>query len=184
MNRKQGGLLSLGLLLLAAAGCESKPVAGQAAADAAGSVVRTTIVNTEGKPVGGATFTQEPGGVRVKLEVKGIPQGVHGFHFHEIGKCEGPDFKSAGEHFNPHAKKHGLLSMEGPHAGDMPNLVTGADGTAQVEWLETKVTLAKGKPDSLLKEGGTALVIHEKADDGMTDPAGNAGARIACGPIR
>lgn len=184
MLGKQYGLLSLGLLLLAAPGCQAKAVSGQAAEEAAGAVVRSTIVNTQGKSIGGATFTQEPGGVRVRIEVNGLPQGAHGFHFHETGKCDAPDFKTAGEHFNPTGKKHGLLSMAGPHAGDMPNLVVAADGTAKAEWFESKVTLAKGKPNSLLKEGGTAIVIHEKADDGMTDPSGNSGARIACGVIR
>ncbi|TMV52716.1 superoxide dismutase family protein [Paenibacillus mesophilus] len=184
MKGKQYGLLTLGLLLLAATGCGSKPVSGRAAAESPEPAVRTTIVNTEGKTIGSATFTQEPGGVRVRMEVSGITPGVHGFHFHDTGKCDTPDFTTAGPHLNPTSKKHGLLSMEGPHAGDMPNLTAGADGVAKADWLAGGVTLAKGKPNSLHKEGGTAIVIHEKADDGMTDPAGNSGARIACGVIR
>ncbi|MDF2718258.1 MAG: superoxide dismutase copper/zinc binding protein [Paenibacillus sp.] len=184
MNGKQYGLLSLGLLMLAATGCDSKQVSGPAAAESAESMVRATVVNAEGKPVGGAAFTQEAGGVRVRLDVTGIPQGVHGFHFHDTGKCEAPDFTSAGPHLNPHGKKHGLLSMEGPHVGDLPNVTVGADGAAKTDWLASGLTLEKGKPNSLRKEGGTAIMIHEKADDGMTDPAGNSGARIACGVIR
>ncbi|GAA3407967.1 superoxide dismutase family protein [Paenibacillus hodogayensis] len=183
MIRNKPGLLVLSLLMLAAAGCQAKP-ASVGAAEAAGSVVNTTIVNTAGKTIGSGTLTQEPEGVRIRLEVKGIAEGVHGFHFHEKGLCEPPEFTSAGAHFNPAHKKHGLLSLEGPHAGDLPNLVAGADGSAKAEWLAAGVTLQKGRPNSLLKEGGTAIVIHEKADDGMTDPAGNSGARIACGVIR
>lgn len=182
MIGKRYGLLSLGLLLLAAPGCGTEPVSGRAAADA--PTVRTSVVNAEGKTIGQATFAQEPGGVRVRLEATGIPPGVHGFHFHETGKCEAPDFTSAGAHFNPRGKKHGLLSMAGPHAGDLPNLEVGADGIAKADWLAAGLSLAAGKPDSLRKAGGTAIVIHEKADDGMTDPAGNSGARIACGVVR
>lgn len=180
MIRKQRGWVALALLLLAASGFEAK----QVSAKDANPNIRTAIVNAEGKTIGGATFTQEPDGVRIRLEVKGIPAGVHGFHFHEKGLCEPPGFTTAGEHFNPKAKKHGLLSLHGPHAGDLPNLVAGADGTASAEWVASGVTLQKGQPNSLLKEGGTALIIHEKADDGMTDPSGNSGSRIACGVLR
>ena len=184
MKHKRLGLLSVSLLLLAAAGCQSRPVSGGAAAESAPSTVKSPVLNSQGKSIGEATFIQESGGVRVRMDVKGIPTGVHGFHFHEMGICEAPDFASAGAHLNPAGKKHGLLSMEGPHAGDMPNLVAGADGTAHADWLATGVTLMKGQPNSLRKEGGTAIVIHEKADDGMTDPSGNSGGRIACGAIR
>ncbi|RKN80446.1 superoxide dismutase family protein [Paenibacillus ginsengarvi] len=184
MNGKHTGLISLGVLLLAATGCQSQSVSGQAAAEPAKAVIQSSIVNGTGQTIGKATLMEQPGGVRIQMEVKGISPGVHGFHIHEVGKCEGPDFTSAGAHFNPLDKKHGLLSMAGPHAGDMPNLVAAADGSANADWLLSGVTLAPGKPNSLLKEGGTSLMIHEKADDGMTDPSGNSGARIACGVIR
>ncbi|MDF2724204.1 MAG: superoxide dismutase copper/zinc binding protein [Paenibacillus sp.] len=175
---------ALSLVALAASGLQAGTVSARELADTKGAAVRSTIVNTEGKQIGGATFTEEPGGVRIRLEVSGLAQGVHGFHFHETGKCDAPDFTTAGSHLNPLGKKHGLLSMEGPHAGDLPNLVAAADGSAKAEWLAGGVTLKPGQPNSLRKEGGTAIVIHEKADDGMTDPAGNSGARIACGIIR
>lgn len=184
MELKQHLVLSLGLLMLASTGCESEYASAQAAAESKSPAVRTSIINAEGKTIGGATFTQEPEGVRIRMEVTGISPGIHGFHFHETGKCDTPDFASAGAHFNPLGKKHGLLSMEGPHAGDLPNIVAAADGSAKVDWLAHGLTLMQGKPNSLRKEGGSAIMIHEKQDDGMTDPAGNSGARVACGVIR
>jgi Cu-Zn family superoxide dismutase len=99
-----------------------------------------------------------------------------------VGKCEAPDFKSAWAHFNPYHKKHGLKNVEGPHAGDMENIEVASDGTGKAEIVNKQVTLAGG-PNSLFHEGGTAIVIHASADDNMTDPAGNAGARIACGVV-
>jgi len=111
-----------------------------------------------------------------------LPPGTHGFHVHAVGKCEGPDFKSAGGHFNPAGKQHGLENPAGPHAGDMPNLVVGADGTGTATVKLTGVSL-DGGPDSLFHEGGTSLVVHAGPDDMKTDPAGNSGARIACGVI-
>lgn len=174
--------LVLSLLLLTASGCGAQTVS-VSTAEAAEAGVRTAIVNTEGKTIGEASFAEEPGGVRIRLQLKGIPAGTHGFHVHETGKCSPPDFTSAGPHFNPQGKKHGLLSLAGPHAGDLPNLVAGADGNVTAEWLASGLTLAQGQPNSLRKPGGTAIVIHEKADDGMTDPAGDSGARIACGVI-
>jgi Cu-Zn family superoxide dismutase len=100
-----------------------------------------------------------------------------------VGKCDPPDFKSAGPHFNPDNKKHGSKNPDGPHAGDLPNFDVGPDGTAKVSVVAPNVTLGDG-PNSLFHPEGTALVIHEKADDYMTDPAGNAGARIACGVVQ
>jgi superoxide dismutase, Cu-Zn family len=141
-------------------------------------------LNTQGKAIGKAELTEGVNGVQVKVEAASLTPGEHGLHFHQIGKCDAPDFKSAGDHFNPQGKKHGTANPEGPHAGDLPNLVVGTDGKAAVTVTTKLVTLAAGKPNSLLKTGGTALVIHEKADDYKTDPSGNSGARIACGVIQ
>jgi superoxide dismutase, Cu-Zn family len=102
---------------------------------------------------------------------------------HTVGKCDPPDFASAGGHLNPDMKKHGKENPDGPHAGDLNNLEVGADGTAKASFVDSKVTLGDG-PNSLFHDGGTALVIHEKADDYKTDPSGNSGPRIACGPIQ
>jgi Cu-Zn family superoxide dismutase len=120
--------------------------------------------------------------VRISLRVMGLPGGTHAFHIHNVGKCEAPDFKSAGGHFNPEGKKHGLKNPDGPHAGDMPNITVAANGRGRAQVINTRITLGEGA-NSVFHEGGTAIVIHEKADDEMTDPAGNAGNRIACGVI-
>ncbi len=138
--------------------------------------------DAEGKVLGVALFVQEAQGVRISLTVKGLSPGEHGIHIHAVGKCEPPDFLSAGPHFNPTSKKHGLNNPEGPHAGDLPNLVVGEDGSAVYEYVTNLVTLTPGEL-SLFDEDGSALVIHANPDDQMTDPAGNSGARVLCGVI-
>jgi Cu-Zn family superoxide dismutase len=120
--------------------------------------------------------------VSIALDLKGLPAGVHAIHVHQTAKCEAPGFTTAGGHFNPEAKKHGLENPEGHHAGDMQNFTVAADGTAKAKVTDDGVTLTDG-PHSLFTGGGTALVIHAAADDMKSDPAGNAGARIACGVI-
>ena len=141
------------------------------------------LINDQGKTVGYATFVEGPDGVEIAVQVHDIPQGLHGFHIHAVGKCETPDFKSAGGHFNPFGRKHGLKNPEGAHVGDMPNLLVGPDGTASAVVLAPMATLGSGK-NSLFHPGGTALLIHGAKDDQITDPAGDAGARMACGVIR
>src|SRR5690606_6773260 len=105
-------------------------------------------------------------------------------HIHETGKCDPPEFKTAGAHFNPSEKQHGFNNPKGFHSGDLPNIEVNEDGSVNVEIITAAVTLEKKKPNSLLKKGGTSLIFHEKADDYITDPAGNSGARIACGIIK
>jgi len=134
-----------------------------------------------GKPVADANLMQTPAGVLIRLEIKGLPTGERGFHIHAVGKCEAP-FTSAGPHFNPGGHKHGMMAGQG-HAGDMPNLHIPQSGELSIEVLNAAVTLEKGKPNSLFKPEGTALVIHAKADDYKSDPAGEAGGGIACGVI-
>ena len=121
------------------------------------------------------------GGVTIDLDFKGLPPGEHALHFHPTAKCE-PPFTSAGGHFNPDVKKHGMQNPEGPHAGDMMNFTVAANGTAKTTIINKNVTLG-GDANSLFTNGGTALMIHAAADDMKTDPAGNAGRRIACGAI-
>jgi Cu-Zn family superoxide dismutase len=143
---------------------------------------RAELRNAQGEVVGRATLTADAPGVRIAIEVEKLPPGPHGWHVHAVGRCDPPDFASAGAHFNPEGKKHGLKNPEGPHAGDLPNLAVGADGTARVATMAPGVTLGPG-PNSVFHPGGTALVIHAGPDDDVTDPAGNSGARIACGII-
>ena len=136
-----------------------------------------------GKAVGSVNLTQTPHGVLINLSVKGLAAGEHAFHVHAVGKCE-PPFTSAGGHFNPTNKKHGMLAAEGYHAGDMPNLHIPQSGDLTVEVVNTNITLEKGKPNSVYDADGSAIVIHAGSDDYKSDPAGNAGGRIACGVIQ
>src|SRR5574337_1011281 len=151
-------------------------------AQAAPKKAKADLTNAKGDRVGTARLTQKAQGVELALKVSNLPPGVHGFHIHAVGKCEPPDFKSAGGHFNPQGKKHGLENPEGAHAGDMPNLTVGKSGKAQATFTAKGATLGEGE-GSLFGPDGTALVIHADPDDEKTDPAGNSGARIACGVI-
>ena len=135
-----------------------------------------------GQSIGMATLTEVPGGVRIVLEVKDLPPGQKGVHIHEVGKCEGPQFTTAGAHFNPDKKQHGSLNPQGPHAGDLPNLTVATDGSGRLETTTDRITLAEGAT-SVFDADGSAIVVHAAVDDFKTDPTGNSGGRIACGVI-
>ncbi|MEK8128531.1 superoxide dismutase family protein [Paenibacillus filicis] len=192
------------LALLLAAGCESgmlpwmganaKPKRGHDAHTGEGSTavmaaessmisIPVKLAGSKGEALGEVFLSPSPEGVRIQGQAQGLVPGEHGFHVHENGACTPPDFASAGGHFNPGGHVHGTKSEGGPHAGDLPNLVADAQGKAKIDIVAGAVTLEKGKPHSLLKDGGTSLVIHEKADDYKSPPAGNAGSRVACGTI-
>ncbi|MBO0766466.1 MAG: superoxide dismutase family protein [Hyphomicrobiaceae bacterium] len=152
------------------------PVAAQQTAHA-------SLISADRMEVGSASLTETPHGVLISLTLKGLPAGDHAFHIHAVGKCE-PPFTSAGGHFNPEGKKHGIMAPGGAHAGDMPNLHIPTGGDLAVEVLNAAVTLEKGKANSLFGTDGTALVIHAGKDDYKTDPTGDAGGRIACGVVK
>lgn len=163
-----GGVIALAMLAAA-------PVAAQTA--------KAELRNAKGTSVGTVDLTETPAGVLLHIVLKGMPQGTHGIHIHAVGKCEGADFASAGGHFNPAGHKHGLMNPAGAHAGDLPNLYVPASGMLMAEVLAAQVTLKAGQSNSLFDRDGSAVVIHDKADDYKTDPAGDSGSRIACGVI-
>ena len=155
-----------------------------ALSDTAPKSAHADIVNGQGTKIGTAKITSTTGGVKIAVSVAQLAPGEHGIHVHAVGKCEGPAFTTAGGHFNPTSAHHGVNNSQNPHphAGDMLNLVVGKNGKAKATLVATGPTLGDGA-NSLFHDGGTALVIHAKADDLMSDPSGNSGDRIACGVI-
>lgn len=144
---------------------------------------KAVFTDTKGKQVGTATLMQTPHGVLIDAELSGLPPGEHAFHVHQTGRCDAADgFKSAGSHYAPSKGEHGFMVEGGPHAGDMPNQFVGADGKLRIHVFNSSASLAQSE-GALLDGGGTALVIHAKADDYRSQPAGDAGDRIACAVI-
>lgn len=145
--------------------------------------IEVDLVDREGISIGIATLFENKEGVHIHVEAHHLPVGPHGFHIHENGVCETPSFESAGSHFNPDGKNHGFDHLAGPHSGDLKNLEVKRDGTADQQFLNKFVTIEEGKKHSLLSKSGTSFIIHANPDDYISQPAGNAGERIACGVI-
>ena len=160
------------------------PVTAAAALTACAAIEPTggapmPLVNASAQSIGTVRAWQTAGGVSFRISASGLPHGLHGLHVHAVGRCDPPDFKTAGAHWNPAGKQHGTNNPAGPHAGDLPNVEVAANGV-----LNATVTLAGASMASLLDADGAALVMHASPDDYKTDPSGNSGARIACAVIR
>ena len=181
IHRAIAGLI--GAVLLAWAGLTALPALAQRTTNGAIAEIK----DAHGTIVGAATLSEGAGGVRLQVQVRGFTAaaaGEHGIHLHAVGTCEAPGFTTAGGHFNPAAKKHGLNSAEGAHGGDLPNLIITTNGSGTYEATNDRITLAPGTAQSLFDADGAAIVIHAGPDDYVTDPAGNSGARIACGVLQ
>lgn len=168
-------LTMIGVATIGLAACEKggmdtgTPMAG-------GQKAVATLHTAAGADVGRATATEVAGGVRFTLDAKAMPPGTHGAHIHMVGRCDAPDFTTAGGHWNPTGAKHGSMNPQGPHEGDLPNLIIGTDGRGTIGITVPGATMA-----GLLDADGAAFVVHANPDDLMTDPSGNSGGRIACG---
>ena len=169
--------LAVVLATLLLAGCS-----GMMKSSTTDNTAAAEIKDASGRTVGTANLTQLGSAVRIVMQVRGLPAGVKGVHIHAVGKCEGPSFTSAGEHFNPGGRQHGALNPQGSHAGDLPNLTVAGDGSGRLETTTEQISLVTA-PTALSDSDGSAIVIHAAPDDFRTDPTGNSGARIACGVI-
>jgi Cu-Zn family superoxide dismutase len=164
---------ALGLFSLALAGCQTLE---QLPTERAGSA---TLRTSNGVPAGTAQLLASGTGLSISVGLAGLTPGTHGIHLHTTGSCDAPDFQTAGGHLNPGVREHGAANPRGAHLGDLPNVAIGANGAGTVS-----ATLLLPRAEALaaiFDADGTAIVVHEAADDNRTDPSGNSGKRIACG---
>ncbi len=185
---------ALGAALLFAACSKADDAAAKDSAMAAASLtldstksadaspgVTAKVVDASGRELGVLTLADAGAAISVDGTLRGLTPGVHGMHLHAVGRCDGPDFASAGPHWSPTAKQHGTANQAGPHFGDLMNITVGADSSVMV-MMSTPAGSLRGA-NGLLDADGAAIVIHATTDDYMTDPSGNSGARIACGVV-
>jgi Cu-Zn family superoxide dismutase len=172
--------LSVTVLLLTLAVACRRAALGEGDVRLATAEMRTA----DGVRFGTLTLSRGVAGVRIDGALTSVPPGTHGLHFHQVGRCDGPDFTSAGAHFNPTNTQHGIENPRGPHAGDLPNVSANTAGQMIVDLATGRVTLSTTGPTALFDADGTALIIHADADDQRTDPSGNSGERIACGVLQ
>ena len=184
--------LFLALPAIVVAACQQEPAApaendANAATEQAGPIEEApavTLAGPDGQVLGEIQAGDSAEGAVIRLTAQGLPPGVHGVHIHDVGLCEGPAFESAGPHWNPESKQHGMENPQGPHRGDLPNLTVGEDGRLQatmtVQGSNLSGSRTYGFANTILDENGAALVIHAQPDDNRTDPSGNSGDRIAC----
>jgi len=174
------GAIGLGACAPTEAGMEPAGSASAMATAAAGATVAADVRNAIGQSKARATATQTGDSIRVRLEASGMPRGSYGAHIHMTGRCDAPEFTTAGGHWNPTGQQHGKNNPRGMHKGDLPNLLIGTDGRGSVEMTIPGAALL-GEAMPMLDADGASLVIHAQADDYRTDPSGNSGGRIACG---
>ncbi|MEG3164984.1 superoxide dismutase family protein [Sphingomonas sp. PB2P19] len=168
-------LAMMGAATLGLSACETGKM--ETGAPMAGGQTATAMLRTaDGADVGRATASEVAGGIRFTLDAKAMPPGTHGAHIHMVGRCDAPDFTTAGGHWNPAGAKHGSMNPQGPHEGDLPNLIIGTDGRGTIGITIPGATMA-----GLMDADGSSFVVHANPDDLMTDPSGNSGGRIACG---
>ncbi len=169
-------LAGIGAAALSLGACNDEGKMATGAPVAGAPSAMANLMTATGTPVGRATATEVAGGVRFTIDAMGMPPGTHGAHVHMVGRCDAPDFATAGGHWNPTAMKHGTMNPQGPHQGDLPNLVIGNDGRGTIAATIPGATMA-----GLMDADGAAMVVHAGPDDLKTDPSGNSGGRIACG---
>ncbi len=181
MRTMTTGMAAIGLAALALAGCQRDGAAKvEMGEQVPGGRTAVALLRTAaGADVGRATATEVGGGVRFTIDGKAMPPGTHGAHVHMVGRCDAPDFTTAGAHWNPAGTQHGMMNPQGPHNGDLPNLIVGTDGRGTLG-----VTVPDATIDGVLDADGSAMVVHANPDDLKTDPSGNSGGRIVCGVFR
>ena len=189
---KQWVFIPMFILVLVLAACGTGEESGEGADENSdddamqegSEEIEVTMYDTDEEEIGTATFSEADDGLTIALEAEGLEPGMHGMHIHNAGMCEGPDFSSAGDHFNPTDASHGFDHEDGPHAGDLENIEVGEDGTVSTEVQAENVTILDEEVDtSLLTAEGTALIIHSGEDDYESQPSGDAGDPVACGVI-